>query len=119
LGRNDGDDRLDEPLNLDIDVRVRWPLAAGRYALDGSARVGARDAWEFRPGASLAPSIKTVDMRVRGYLRPSRPERSVDQLLNGVLSVEQVREGSMHGRIELTSGGALEAGVATDFDIKW
>jgi hypothetical protein len=119
FGRSDGDPRLDEPLNLDLDLHVRWPLAVGRYVLDGSARLGAGDTWDFRPGASLAPSIKTIDLRVRGYLRFSRPNRSVDQLLNGVLSVEQVREGSMHGRIELTSAGALEAGVAADFDVNW
>ncbi len=110
---------VDLPTTLNVVVRLRWPIAVGRYAIEGGAtRRVDNGAWDFRPGAGLAPEIEKTEVQLLGGLM-SRDNMEVDQLLTGVLVIQRVRAGAMEGRLELISRGALDASFASNFDVAW
>jgi hypothetical protein len=102
--------------SLDASVAVKWPLAVGTYRLDGRAVNQGSGKWDFRPGSRLSPEVENVDAFI-SCCSWSRPNQHTDQLLSGTLRIDEVRERSIRGNLELVSKETLNATISVDFEV--
>ncbi len=108
----------DTPVTLVTDLALRWPLAVGEYKLDGRYVLRINDEWSFHPGPLLAPAVESFNMEISCFCL-TRPDWHVDQVLTGTVRIAEVSDHSVRGTLHVTSTGALEAFVATDFEAAW